>query len=81
MLNKQNKSSLIDAVIETVKDERLSSGWHVAKDLPEEDLKELCKLSTDPEYFFVRKALEAKVGPQLAESVSDMLVIRKAANE
>jgi hypothetical protein len=34
----------------------------VAKDLPDEDIKELCRSSADPEYYFVRKALEQKVG-------------------
>jgi len=64
-----------------VKDERLSSGWQIAKDLADDDIKELCRNSTDPEYYFVRKALEQKVGSSLAEHVSDLLIIKKPAND
>ena len=53
----------------------------MAKDLADEDIRELCKGSTDPEYYFVRKALEQKVGSSLAEHVSDLLIIKKAAND
>jgi len=53
-----NQDALIEAILQEVKDERLASGWRVAKDLPEGDIAKLNSQTSDPESFFIKKALE-----------------------
>ena len=48
--------------------------------LPAEDIMVLCQATDDPSYYFVRKALGSKFGPQLAEHVCDLLVLKKEDN-
>jgi hypothetical protein len=53
----------------------------VAKDLPEADIAKLAGLTSDPESFFIKKALEQKFGERLAEHVSDLLILKKPIQE